>query len=129
MKTSVAAILNFDGANEELKEVLRLAAERRAQWAQWAALPDQQRAAAAHEAQLRAELGEELFARRARLQEQGSGSALFLGPRALTLEPRRTAQRQQARAQAQGEAQTDDAGASTARRHVDPVLLDLGLAG
>ncbi|KAJ1633616.1 hypothetical protein T492DRAFT_590062 [Pavlovales sp. CCMP2436] len=117
-KSSVVAVLNFDGANLEFKELVRLAQERHVQWRQWAALPAQQQAARAYEAQLRASLGEELFARRARLQQLSIGDRVFHAPRSLVLEPKRPAP-------ARG--QVDKSSATTARRNVDPVLLELGL--
>lgn len=131
MKSSVAAVLNYDGANDEFKEVLRLARARQELWVQWAALPAQQQGAARYEAQLRASLGDELFARRVRMQLQCSGNTAFHAPRSLILEPKRPTNRQTRAAAAVAAAADGQAAEAAAqskpRRYVDPVLLDLGL--
>lgn len=133
MKSSVAAILNYDGANDEFKKALRLAKERRELWRQWAAHPARQADARAYAAALHAQLGDDLAARRLRMQRESCGDGALHGPRALVLEPKRPASivQEQQRQQPGGgvPAAGSAGGVGNGRRHVDPVLLDLGLVG
>jgi hypothetical protein len=119
LKSSVVAILNYDGANAEFKQMVALAKERQAHWRGWAARPEQQEASRAYERQLREELGEELFARRQRMQLQCLDERLIYPPRSLVLEPKRTAP--------PGPPAPGQPAPSTERRFVDPIMLSLGL--
>jgi hypothetical protein len=128
LKSSVVAILNYDGANTEFKEMVALAKERQLQWKEWTRLPAQQEAARAHEERLRAEMGDEAFAQRMRMQRLCFDDAVLLPVRSLVLEPKRPAVKLPRQP-----AQASDAAAGTqsqtTRRHVDPVQVSLGLIG